>query len=77
MAFGAEYRRDGYGIEEGEEASYVNGGVLVLDGPQAGQLAAVGAQVFPGFRPRTPRTCRATAARRTWTWRSPPCAGCF
>jgi iron complex outermembrane receptor protein len=51
LAFGAEYRRDGYGIEEGEEASYINGGQLVLDGPQAGQLAAVGAQVFPGFRP--------------------------
>jgi iron complex outermembrane receptor protein len=51
VAFGAEYRRDGYGIEAGEEASYVNGGVTVLDGPNAGQLAAVGAQVFPGFRP--------------------------
>ena len=51
VAFGAEYRRDGYGIEEGEEASYANGGVLVLDGPNAGSLAAVGAQVFPGFRP--------------------------
>jgi iron complex outermembrane recepter protein len=51
VAFGAEYRRDGYGIEEGEEASYVNGGVAILDGPQAGQIAAVGAQVFPGFRP--------------------------
>jgi iron complex outermembrane receptor protein len=51
VAFGAEYRRDGYGIEAGEEASYANGGVLILDGPTAGQLAAVGAQVFPGFRP--------------------------
>ncbi|HYR10082.1 MAG TPA: TonB-dependent receptor [Longimicrobium sp.] len=51
VAFGAEYRRDGYGIEAGEEASYANGGVLILDGPNAGQLAAVGAQVFPGFRP--------------------------
>lgn len=51
VAFGVEYRRDGYGIEEGEEASYVNGGVAVLDGPLAGQAAAVGAQVFPGFRP--------------------------
>ena len=51
VAFGAEYRRDGYGIEAGEEASYVNGGVRVLDGPSAGALAAVGAQVFPGFRP--------------------------
>jgi iron complex outermembrane receptor protein len=51
VAVGAEYRRDGYGIEAGEEASYVNGGVAILDGPNAGQLAAVGAQVFPGFRP--------------------------
>ncbi|HEY0020968.1 MAG TPA: TonB-dependent receptor [Longimicrobium sp.] len=51
VAFGAEYRRDGYGIEAGDEASYKNGGVAILDGPSAGQLAAVGAQVFPGFRP--------------------------
>ncbi|MFL5382075.1 MAG: TonB-dependent receptor domain-containing protein [Longimicrobiaceae bacterium] len=51
VAFGAEYRRDGYGIEEGEEASWKNGGIPILDGPQAGQVAAVGAQVFPGFRP--------------------------
>ena len=51
VAVGAEYRRDGYGIEAGEEASYANGGVPILDGPSAGQLAAVGAQVFPGFRP--------------------------
>jgi iron complex outermembrane receptor protein len=51
VAFGGEYRRDGYGIEAGDEASYKNGGVPILDGPQAGQVAAVGAQVFPGFRP--------------------------
>ncbi|HYJ80422.1 MAG TPA: TonB-dependent receptor, partial [Longimicrobiaceae bacterium] len=51
VAFGAEYRRDGYGIEQGDEASYINGGVAILDGPQVGQIAAVGAQVFPGFRP--------------------------
>ncbi|HEX8211894.1 MAG TPA: TonB-dependent receptor [Longimicrobium sp.] len=51
VAFGAEYRRDGYGIEAGDTASYVNGGVRVLDGPSAGSIAAVGAQVFPGFRP--------------------------
>jgi iron complex outermembrane recepter protein len=51
VAFGAEYRRDGYGIEEGDEASYKNGGVPILDGPTAGEAAAVGAQVFPGFRP--------------------------
>ncbi|HYH80332.1 MAG TPA: TonB-dependent receptor [Longimicrobium sp.] len=51
VAFGAEYRRDGYGITEGDEASYANGGIPILDGPTAGQVAAVGAQVFPGFRP--------------------------
>jgi iron complex outermembrane receptor protein len=51
VAFGGEYRRDGYGIEAGDEPSYVNGGVRVLDGPSAGAIAAVGAQVFPGFRP--------------------------
>jgi iron complex outermembrane receptor protein len=51
LALGAEYRRDGYGIEAGDEPSYVNGGVRVLDGPTAGAIAAVGAQVFPGFRP--------------------------
>ncbi|HEU4559068.1 MAG TPA: TonB-dependent receptor [Longimicrobium sp.] len=51
IAFGAEYRRDGYGIEQGDEPSWTNGGVAILDGPTAGQLAAVGAQVFPGFRP--------------------------
>ncbi|CAN5785336.1 TonB-dependent receptor [soil metagenome] len=51
LAFGAEYRRDGYGIRAGDEASYINGGVRILDGPSAGGLAAVGAQVFPGFRP--------------------------
>lgn len=50
VAFGAEYRRDGYGIEAGDEASYSNGGVPVLDGPNAGQIAPIGAQVFPGFR---------------------------
>jgi iron complex outermembrane receptor protein len=51
VAFGAEYRRDGYGIAAGDSASWKNGGVPILDGPTAGQTAAVGAQVFPGFRP--------------------------
>ncbi|MGQ0538820.1 MAG: TonB-dependent receptor, partial [Gemmatimonadaceae bacterium] len=51
VAVGAEIRRDHYRIEEGERDSYRDGGVRILDGPSAGQLAAVGAQVFPGFRP--------------------------
>jgi iron complex outermembrane recepter protein len=62
IAFGGEFRRDGYGIEAGEEASYANGGILILDGPQAGQVAPVGAQVFPGFRPSD----QVDASRHSW-----------
>ena len=51
VALGAEFRRDRYEIEAGEPDSYRDGGVRVLDGPNAGALAAPGAQVFPGFRP--------------------------
>ena len=51
VAIGAEYRRDRYIIVPGEPASYNDGGVRILDGPNAGGLAALGAQVFPGFRP--------------------------
>jgi len=51
VALGGEFRRDGYGIGEGEPDSYRDGGVRVLDGPNAGALGAPGAQVFPGFRP--------------------------
>jgi iron complex outermembrane receptor protein len=47
VAFGAEVRRDSYGITAGEPTSYNDGGVP----NQAGGRAAVGAQVFPGFRP--------------------------
>jgi iron complex outermembrane receptor protein len=51
VAWGAEARRDHYGLEAGEHASYDNGGQPILDGPDSGKVAAVGAQVFPGFRP--------------------------
>ncbi len=51
VAFGGEYRSDNYQIKEGEPNSYRNGGVNVLDGPNAGALPAIGAQVFPGFKP--------------------------
>lgn len=51
VAFGGEYRRDGYSIVAGEPDSWRDGGVRVLDGPGAGNIAAAGAQVFPGFRP--------------------------
>jgi iron complex outermembrane receptor protein len=51
VAVGGEFRRDGYRITEGEPDSYRDGGVRILDGPNAGGQGAPGAQVFPGFRP--------------------------
>ena len=51
VAVGGEFRRDGYGITEGEPDSWRDGGVRILDGPNQDSLAAPGAQVFPGFRP--------------------------
>jgi len=47
VAFGAEVRREQYEITAGEPDSYRNGGVP----NRAGGVAAIGAQVFPGFRP--------------------------
>jgi iron complex outermembrane receptor protein len=51
VAIGGEHRSDHYEIKEGDPDSYRNGGVNVLDGPNAGALPAIGAQVFPGFKP--------------------------
>jgi iron complex outermembrane recepter protein len=47
VAAGAEYRRESYQIRAGDPDSYRDGGVP----NQAGGPAAIGAQVFPGFRP--------------------------
>ena len=47
VAIGAEYRRENYQIVAGEPDSYRDGGVP----NRAGAPAAIGAQVFPGFRP--------------------------
>ena len=47
VAFGAEGRRESYRIGAGEPDSYRDGGVP----NRVGEPAAVGAQVFPGFRP--------------------------
>lgn len=47
VAFGAELRREQYEIVAGEPDSYGSGGVP----NRAGGIAAIGAQVFPGFRP--------------------------
>jgi len=51
VAWGGEVRRDHYGIAAGDSASWMDGHVPILDGPDAGHVAATGAQVFPGFRP--------------------------
>ncbi|MEP6918180.1 MAG: TonB-dependent receptor, partial [Acidobacteriota bacterium] len=47
VAFGGEYRRENYQIHAGEPDSFRDGGVP----NQFGDRAAIGAQVFPGFRP--------------------------
>jgi iron complex outermembrane recepter protein len=47
LAFGAEVRRESYGITAGEPDSYRDGG----EPNQFGGPGAIGAQVFPGFRP--------------------------
>ena len=47
VAMGAEYRRERYQIQAGEPDSYRDGGTP----NRAGGPAAIGAQVFPGFRP--------------------------
>ena len=47
VAAGVEYRRENYQIHAGEPDSYRDGGVP----DQFGGRAAVGSQVFPGFRP--------------------------
>jgi iron complex outermembrane receptor protein len=51
VAVGAEFRRDNFKLERGDENSYRIGTVPILDGPNAGNPAAPFAQVFPGFRP--------------------------
>jgi iron complex outermembrane receptor protein len=54
VAFGAEYRREGYEIKAGEPASYARGtfgpGGNITD-PVDGPFGASGSQVFPGFSP--------------------------
>jgi iron complex outermembrane receptor protein len=51
VALGAEIRREHYEIDAGEPASYEDGGVRILDGPSAGQLAPIGVQGNVGYRP--------------------------
>lgn len=51
LSYGAEVRYEAYKLNEGDEASYIDGGVPILDGPNAGARAAVGSQGYVGYRP--------------------------
>ena len=51
VAGGGEFRHEHYNIRPGTPDSYRDGGVRILDGPNAGNQGAPGSQVFPGFRP--------------------------
>jgi iron complex outermembrane receptor protein len=51
IALGAEFRWEKYELDPGSPNSYTDGGVTILDGPNAGKPASIGAQVFPGFLP--------------------------
>lgn len=51
VALGLEYRKEWYELRAGEPASYANGGVPILDGPNAGKPAPVGIQSAVGVSP--------------------------
>src|SRR5205085_12569608 len=51
VAIGAEARHDSYGIIAGEPDSYRDGGVKVLDGPNAGATPTPARHAFPAFQP--------------------------
>ncbi|GGN61585.1 TonB-dependent receptor [Novosphingobium indicum] len=51
IAFGAEYRKEWYKLGAGSLESYTDGGVAILDGPNAGKQGAVGSQPTPGLPP--------------------------
>ncbi len=51
VASGLEFRTEDYSIAAGHPDSYRNGGATIIGGPSNGNAAAVGAQVFPGFKP--------------------------
>ncbi|MBK0052679.1 TonB-dependent receptor [Stenotrophomonas sp. S39] len=55
LAFGYEFRREAYELVHGDVASYLNGGVPILDGPNAGKVAPVGFQANSGIVPEEAR----------------------
>ncbi len=51
VGLGMEFRHEKYTQLAGEPASYENGGIPILAGPHKGEIAPVGAQVYPGYTP--------------------------
>ena len=51
VAAGLTYRREAYEVFEGDYGSWANGGVPILDGPRAGNVATPASQGFGGFSP--------------------------
>jgi len=51
IAVGSEFRHESYKTGAGEPASYEYGGAPILDGPNAGGVAAIGSQGGAGYRP--------------------------
>lgn len=51
VAAGAAYRHEAYQVFQGDYGSWANGGVPILDGPNAGKVATPGSQGFGGFSP--------------------------
>ena len=62
LAAGLEYREETYRLFSGNPAGYLNGGVPILDGPNAGRPAIVGAQPGPSNGPDD----RASIGRHSW-----------
>ncbi len=51
LAAGVNYRHEAYEVFEGDYGSWANGGVPILDGPNAGRIATPASQGFGGFSP--------------------------
>ncbi len=51
LAAGVTYRHESYEVFEGDYGSWANGGVRIIDGPNAGRVATPASQGFGGFSP--------------------------
>jgi iron complex outermembrane recepter protein len=56
VALGAEFRWERFDIGAGDSASYIDGGIPILDGDSAGLRGTIGAVANPGFRPEDETT---------------------